>query len=396
MSEIAETPTPGEAPAFAPADPETLRGAIGRGIQNLRSGDLGTLPIILALVIITIFFQNKNANFVSATNFVDIISEMAPPAIIGMGIVFVLLLGEIDLSIGYVSGVAGVIAALMLSDVFAPQLLVAHRRRHLAGRQRHLGLRRDRVRHPLRRGDRDAARHPHRQARAAVVRRDAGRLLAWSGVVLLLVASHGTIVIQNYVIFDVANKSLTDRLDWIFGIIVIVGYALTQLSRVLARARGTGLNAAILLVPLIRTLVMAVVVIGAVVIANKNTNGNGMPVVGVIMVALLALWSFVVSRTRFGRYVYAVGGNAEASRRAGINVDRIKILVFVICSSMAAIGGVVLASRSPRRTPARAAARSCSTRSPRRSSAAPTSSAAAATRAAPCWERRSSRASRLA
>jgi D-xylose transport system permease protein len=344
VSDIAEPP-PADAPAIAPTEPESLGGALQGALQNLRSGDLGTLPIILALVVITIFFQNKNATFFTATNFVDIISEMAPPAIIGMGVVFVLLLGEIDLSIGYVSGVAGVIAALMLSDTSPHNfwwhigadiwpggngvsgfVVIAFVIVFCAAIGMFHGILIAKLGLP------------------SFVVTLAG-LISWSGVVLLLVSSHGTIVIQNYVIIDVANKSLTDRQDWVFGIVVIAGYALTQLSRVFARARATGWTAGVLLMPIVRTALVAAFVIAAVVIANKNTNGNGMPVVAVIMVALLALWSFVVSRTRFGRYVYAVGGNAEAARRAGIDVDRIKILVFMICSAMAAVGGIVLASQ---------------------------------------------------
>jgi D-xylose transport system permease protein len=347
VSGIAETPpeAASAAPSFGPAEPETLGGAIRRGFQGLRSGDLGTLPIIVALVIIAIFFQTKNSTFLSAANFVDTISAMAPPAIIGMGVVFVLLLGEIDLSIGYVAGVAGVITALMLSpttphnfwwhvgadiwpggDNVSGFVVIAFVIVFCAAIGMLHGILIAKLGLP------------------SFVVTLAG-LISWSGVVLLLIASHGTVVIQNYVIFDVANKNLSDKQDWIFGIVVIAGYALTQIGRVRARAQATGWTAPVLLMPLLKTAAMAIFVVAAVIIANKNTNGTGMPVVAVIMVALLALWSFVVSRTRFGRYVYAVGGNTEAARRAGINVDRIKILVFMICSSMAAIGGVVLVSQ---------------------------------------------------
>jgi D-xylose transport system permease protein len=251
---------------------------------------------------------------------------MAAITIIGMGIVFVLLLGEIDLSVGYVSGVAGVTAALLLipdgSHQFSagPAIAVAL----LAGLAIGVfqGLIITKIGVP------------------SFVVTLAG-LLAWNGVVLLLIGDKGTVIIQNSLVVGFANDFLPDSTAWI---VLALGVALY--AGVLWNADRSRRKAGLPIEPplLLALRIAGLAVAGAFVVwfANKD---RGIPYVFLVITALYILWTFVLNRTRFGRHIYAVGGNTEAARRAGISVDNVKIACFGICSLMAALGGIVLASR---------------------------------------------------
>ncbi|HYP47155.1 MAG TPA: hypothetical protein VEQ61_00830 [Thermoleophilaceae bacterium] len=292
---------------------------------NVRSGQLGSLPIILGLVIIAIIFQSQNDRFLTAGNFVNLILQSAAFALIAMGIVFVLLLGEIDLSVGYVSGVAGVISAVLLipdgsqvSTVVAVALALGS---GLAIGTLH-GLFITKVGVP------------------SFVVTLAG-LLAWNGVVLLLIGSRGTVVLQDDFMIGLANDFLPEGTAWALMLVCVLLYAGTQLNEVRVR-RKAGLDHDPASLISLRVLALALALAAVVYIANQD---RGVPYVLLIVAALFVFWAFVLARTRFGRYVYAVGGNAEAARRAGINVDRIRIYVFAIASFMAAVGGIILASR---------------------------------------------------
>jgi D-xylose transport system permease protein len=292
---------------------------------DVKSGQLGSLPIIVGLIVIAIVFQSQNDNFLTAGNFVNLIVQAAPIAIIAMGIVFVLLLGEIDLSVGFVSGVAGVIAAvLLIPDGNEVSTWVAIALALGAG----LGI---------------GTLHGLIITKIGIpsfVVTLAG-LLAWNGVVLLLIGSRGTVVLQDDFMIGLANDFLPESTSWILVFLGTAIYAGTQLNEVRVRRKaGLEHDPFVLIALRIGALFAALAVV--VYIANED---RGIPYAFLIVAFFLLLWSFVLGRTRFGRYVYAVGGNAEASRRAGIKVDRIKIYVFAICSFMAAVGGLVLASR---------------------------------------------------
>jgi D-xylose transport system permease protein len=292
---------------------------------DVRSGQLGSLPIIVGLIIIAIVFQTQNDRFLTAANFVNLIVQSAAIAIIAMGVVFVLLLGEIDLSVGYVSGVAGVIAAVLLipdgNEVATWIAILMALGSGLAIGTLH-GLIITKIGIP------------------SFVVTLAG-LLAWNGVVLLLIGSRGTVVLQDDFMIGLANDFLPEATSWILMLACVALYAGTQLNELRVRRKAglehdpppiVGLRIAGLLVAL-----------GAVVwVANDD---RGIPYVFLVVAFLFVFWTFVLNRTRFGRYVYAVGGSAEAARRAGVNVDRIRIQVFAICSLMAAVGGLILASR---------------------------------------------------
>jgi D-xylose transport system permease protein len=236
----------------------------------------------------------------------------------------VLLLGEIDLSVGYVSGMGGVIAALLLEPGKNIPTSVA-------------------IALALGTGVAIGVGQGFFVARVGVpsfVVTLAG-LLGWNGVLLQIIGSSGTIVIQNSVIDGIANQYMSAALAWIVAIALVAAYAFQQLSNVVRR-RQSGLPNDPMVFVVGRIVILAIAAIAVVVIANSD---RGLPYVTLIMVGSYVIWTFVAERTRFGRHIYAVGGNAEAARRAGINVANIKIAVFAISGFMAALGGLVLASR---------------------------------------------------
>jgi len=292
---------------------------------DVRSGELGSLPIIIGLVIIAIVFQTQNDRFLTAGNFVNLIVQSAAFTVIAMGVVWVLLLGEIDLSIGYVSGVAGVITAVMLTpdgnEVPTVVALLLALGAGLAIGVLH-GVIITKVGVP------------------SFVVTLAG-LLAWNGVVLLLIGSRGTVILQDDFTISLANDFLSDAAAWILMLGCVAVYAAMQLNEIRVR-KAAGLEYESLGLAALRIAALGVALAVVVYVANQD---RGIPYVLLLVAALLVFWTFIHKRTRFGRYVMAVGGNTEAARRAGINVDRIKIAVFAIASLMAAVGGIILASR---------------------------------------------------
>ena len=312
-------------PERATTPTATLGEVARRWWNDVKAGELGSLPIIVGLILIAIVFQSQNDRFLTASNFVNLIVQSAAFTTIAMGIVFVLLLGEIDLSVGYVSGVAGVVVTVLLipdgNEVPTWAALLLSMGVGLAIGTLH-GLLFAKVGIP------------------SFVVTLAG-LIAWNGVVLLLIGSRGTVILQDDFIIDLANGFLSEGASWILMIVCAALYAATQLNEIRVRRKANLEQEPFLLVGLrIGGLALALAIVCYV--ANQD---RGIPYVGVLVAALLVFWTFILGRTKFGRYVYAVGGNAEAARRAGINVDRIRIYCFAICSLMAAIGGIILASR---------------------------------------------------
>jgi D-xylose transport system permease protein len=317
---VMEPPLASEGPAR-----ETVSAYARRWWVDVKSGELGSLPIIVGLIIIAIVFQTQNDRFLTASNFVNLIVQTAPYAVIAMGVTFALLLGEIDLSIGFVSGVGGVLIALLVAPdgnemATAPAMVLCL----LAG----LGI---------------GLLHGVIITKVGVpsfVVTLAG-LLAWNGVVLLLIGSRGTVILQNDFVIGLANDFMAPGLAWILMVACVALYAAVQLVRLRSRQKAGLANDPLVIVGL-RIAGLAVVL--AIVVAVANSD-RGVPYVGLVVGGLLIFWTYVLNRTRFGRHIYAVGGNQEAARRAGINVDRVKIACFMICSLMAVLGGIILASR---------------------------------------------------
>jgi D-xylose transport system permease protein len=293
-------------------------------VRSLREGELGVLPIVVGIVVIAIYFQARNSNFLTAGNFVNLLAQMSAVTIIGMGVVFVLLLGEIDLSVGFVSGMGGVIAAVLLEPGKGVPTSVA-------------------IVLALGTGLVIGVINGFFVAKIGVpsfVVTLAG-LLGYQGLLLNIIGSSGTIVVQNKVINGIANDYVKHWLAWVIAIVAVAAYALQQLATIYRRRQAQLPNDPWVFV-IGRMALLAVAAIAVVAVANQD---RGLPYVTLIMLGAYLLWTFVTQRTRFGRHVYAVGGNVEAARRAGINISGVRIAVFAICSTMAALGGLVLASR---------------------------------------------------
>ncbi len=304
--------------------PQTVTDYIIGYFKRIRAGDLGALPIILGLIAIGIIFQSQNSNFLTPRNFVNLIVQMAGITVIAYGVVFVLLLGEIDLSIGYVSAVAGVCMTLLMRQpnewpwfaAIAAALLIA------AG----IGLLHGLIITVF-------------QLPSFIV--TLAGLLAWNGVVLILIAGSGTVIIQDRTIIDIANSYLPEAQGWAVAGLFVGLFALVQILQMRTRTKQ-GLSVKPLPILAIQIIGLAVIAAAVVTVSNQD---RGVPFVGILLIVFLAGLTFLAESTQFGRFVYAVGGNAEAARRAGIRVNRIRILVFMLSSTMAGMGGIILASR---------------------------------------------------
>ena len=313
-----------------PATPEapssnSLGDYARRWWTDVKSGELGSLPIVVGLVIIAIVFQSQNDRFLTAGNFVNLIVQTAPYAVIAMGVTFALLLGEIDLSIGFVSGVGGVLTAILLTPDGneLPTFVV-------------LGI-------VLLAGLAIGTLHGLIITKVGVpsfVVTLAG-LLAWNGVVLLLIGSKGTVILQNDLVIGLANDFLDPAVAWILVVVCIVLYAGVQLSSLRSR-KASGLETVPPVIVAARVVGLGAALAIVVGVANED---RGVPYVAVVIACLFIALTYMLNRTRFGRHIYAVGGNTEAARRAGINVDRVKIMCFALCSVLAVLGGIILASR---------------------------------------------------
>ena len=292
----------------------------------LKGGDVGSLPVIVGIVAITLFFTAKTSIFFSAVNFSNLIQQMAGTTVIAIGVVFVLLIGEIDLSVGYVSGLASVAVAefqLPGSSHNYPGL-VAMLLAVLVG----AGI-----------GVLQGSILAFVGVPSFVVTL-AGLLIA-QGLIIKIISGQGAIAIQDQKINDVANYILSKNTGWIVAIVFTGLLAIASFGTYLGRRRA-GLPTGNVILTLVRVLFYGALAFAAVAVCNHS---RGVPLVGLIVLFVVVLGAYVAGRTTFGRHVYAVGGNAEAARRAGINVKLIRILCFVISGSLAGLGGIIFASR---------------------------------------------------
>jgi D-xylose transport system permease protein len=305
--------------------PSRLAGLLSERWTAIRSGDVGSWPVLIGLAAIVIFFTQRNASFFTAANFDNLIVQMAGTATIAIGVVFVLLIGEIDLSIGYVSGVAGVVVAELtlagsghdLPGLIAIVLAIATCAAIGAFQGSFVAL----IGVP------------------SFVVTLAG-LIALQGVIIRALPQ-GVIVIQDNLVNDVANYYFSDVAGWIIAVLLTGAYAAMQLGTTFGRRRA-GVADPLWWLHIAKVVAVGGVVFAVVAIANHD---RGVPFAGLLVAVLVIVMTYLATRTTFGRHVYAVGGNAEAARRAGINVALIRILVFTISGSMAAIGGIIFTAR---------------------------------------------------
>jgi D-xylose transport system permease protein len=306
-----------------------LRGYVNR----VRGGDLGAMPAVAGIVVLAILFTALRPDtFPTPLNITNLLVQAVPISLLAMGLVFVLLLGEIDLSAGVVSGVCAAVMAVLMARsgidwwwaVLAAAVVGA-----LIGLFTGVLV--------------SVVRIPSFVVTLAL-------FLGWQGVTLRIVGQGGTVPVRDPVIVGFTNDSLPAMWGWILAVIVIVLFAALQLNRWRVQ-RSRNLASQPLAVVVARIVVIGLVTLAVTWVLNVNRALNpnikllGVPYALPVVVALLLVLTFVLTRTRFGRHVYAVGGNAEAARRAGINVTRIRILVFALSSTLAAISGIAAASR---------------------------------------------------
>jgi D-xylose transport system permease protein len=336
MSEELATQTePTEAKTGPQVEPGA--GSIGEAVREyidkVRGGDIGSLPAVLGLVtLIVIFSALQPKNFADEGNFANLLTQATGTITIAMGLVFVLLLGEIDLSAGYNAGTSAAVLGIFLTNHgwAWPFAVIAC------------------------------------LATGAVIGLVIGLLVALlnipsfvvtlafflglQGVLLLVIGDAGTIRIHDSTIQAVTSKQLSVPASWGFYVIVAVGYALMNFWTVRGRRRS-GLPTPATAVWATKVAAMVVVLGVPTYFLNQDRGFNGVVIKGIpfvvplVLVLLIGL-TFLLKKTALGRHIYAVGGNTEAARRAGINVPGIKIICFVIGGTMAALAGIVLASRT--------------------------------------------------
>ena len=303
-------------------------------ITRVRGGQLGSLPAVLGLIVLLgLFTVLQGGTFFSAYNLANLMSQGAMVIVIAMGLVFVLLLGEIDLSAGFTAATCAAVLGVGLTQNgwSLPAALAACL---LTGVVIGLiiGLLVARLGAP-----------------SFVV--TLSMFLALQGVLLLVIGEGGTIPINDSVILAIQNKNLSPLGGWILYLVVMGGYVLTT-GLALRRRRAKGLTAQSPSVWLFKVVAIGVIYGLATFFLNEErskhpelTSIKGVPYIVPLILALLILLTFVLSRTGFGRHVYAVGGNSEAARRAGISVRGVKVACFMICSTLAAVAGILFASR---------------------------------------------------
>lgn len=305
--------------------PEYIR---TRSLGELLRGDLGFIPVFLTLLIIVVFFEITSGGiFLLPRNLSDLAQQMAETGVAGLGAILVLLLGEIDLSVAAVAQLCAVVMAVCSERYGLPAFLaipVALAAGAIVGLVN--GILVAIVRIP------------------SFIVTLAGSI-AYSGLLLYLMFGQSTLIIRNPFILSIAGSPLSflpDLLGVGLPALAVLLYALSLLYGY-TRRRAMGLRTRSLSQIALQILVVAVLA-GAAVAAFESYNG--VPYSTALLFGLILLFWLILTRTGFGRHIYAVGGNLEAARRAGINVIAIRVAVFTLCSVLAAVAGVVQASRN--------------------------------------------------
>ena len=306
------------------ADRAGLAGLLTSWRRRVASGDVGQLPVVIGLVLIWgIFLFASNGKFFLSINLVNLSLQMAATGTIAVGVVFVLLLGEIDLTVGVLSGLAAAIMAVLNVKMGLPgpiAVLSAIMSGMLIGLFHGVWITRFRI--------------------PAFVVTLAGQI-AWQGALLYVIGANGTINLRDDFITAFAGTFFKGPSGYALGALLIAYIGLVAwLNR--RRRRAAGLHAEAMSVLLVRVAGLAV----ALAIAITALDGDrGVPLSFVLLVTIVVVMDYVLRRTRFGRMVMAVGGNSEAARRAGIPVTRVRVVVFMLASTFSAFGGVLAASR---------------------------------------------------
>ena len=300
--------------------PQGIQAAIR---QRIAQGDLGPWPVLAGLALIWILFQSQNDRFLTARNLSNLILQIGVVGTLAVAVVVVLLIGEIDLSLGAVTGVtAGVLGVLLVDHGWASVFAILATLAVGAIIGLIHGLVTVYVGVP------------------SFIVTLAG-LLAWQGVQLMLLGSVGELLVLDQPTRAIASNYLTSTQSWVIGAIFIAGYAWTEWRRRTRRQRA-GLEVEELSQLWLRVFAVAVVAVGLIALLNAYF---GVPYILVLLVGLVLLFGWLVARTIFGRHMYAIGGNSEAARRAGVRVGAITIVCFAFSSLLAAVAGILSVSR---------------------------------------------------
>lgn len=313
-------PLPGGVTAETPAIEKPGRPNV---FKRVLQGDLASVRVLAVLLVIWIVFQSQNDRFLSATNLTNLLLQITAVGLISIGVVYVLILGEVDLSVGAVSGLAAaVMAVLNVKHGWNPWLAI------FAGMLTGLLI-----------GLFQGGLAVYFSIPPFVI--TLAGLLAWQGALLAVLGDTGTVNLTDDTIVNLANKFFSESAGWAIAILIVVAYAAVAIwgyrNRVAAQLADQHLQPVLL-----RIGIVAVVTIGALLILNSD---RGVPLAVLILLAFVVGMEFLLTRTSFGRKVLAAGGNLEAARRAGINVNVVRSAVFGIAGTMAAIGGIMGASR---------------------------------------------------
>jgi D-xylose transport system permease protein len=302
--------------------------------RRVRSGESGALPVIVGLIVIVIIFQVKNSNFLEPANLVNLMAQSAFVITLGMAEIFVLLLGDIDLAAGYTAACGAVVALWMLAlgDPWWAAVLVALAACAAYGALQGLIV--------------------AKLGLPSFVVTLAGQL-GLSGVLLYLINATGSIGVggvinlHNDIINDIENGYLSPTATWIVMIAIAV-VASAFLFYGDFRRRSAGLVAPPVSVTILKVIGVIAAAVLVAAIANQNRGRlivlEGMPWSVLVVLGILFLWTVLLGRTRFGRYVYAIGGNAEAARRSGVSIVRIRTLAFMLTGLTAGMTGIIYAS----------------------------------------------------
>jgi D-xylose transport system permease protein len=301
-----------------------IRGYVDVFRQRVRGGELGALPVVIGLIVIWTVFYLQESRFLSAQNITNLVLQIAATGTISVGIVLVLLLGEIDLSVGSVSGLAAAVLAVLNVKHGVPAVLA--------------------IAIAVLVGTAVGTFHGLIFTRFGVptfVVTLAG-LIGWQGLQLKVLGETGTINFDfNGVVAKLTNTFFSPAIGYLVVVVVVALYLITALLAQRRRA-AAGLLTRPTSETVLRAALLAVLLVIAVTVLNSD---RGLPLALLIFVGFVVIFDLITRRTRYGRYIFAVGGNPEAARRAGINVPMIRTTVFMLCSTMAAAGGVLAASR---------------------------------------------------
>ncbi len=325
MSDTSETSV-----AVGPSADGALRGQLKR----LRQGDKGLLPILLGLIVLVIYFQIRNSVFLSSGNLTNLFVQATIFILLAMAEIWLLLLGEIDLSVGFVSALGATTAVILLDNQFHWPWFAALPLAILVTTA--IGTLQGFIIIKLR--------------LPSFIVTLAG-LLGWEGVLIFFVdrqGTGGTIPVQEKVLYDLVNANLSPVWTWIFVLACLAVLIYLIVRRDQSR-RASGLDSVPQFITLAKAVALVVAGVVLVMIFNQNrgtfTVLEGMPYAIPVDIAMLAAGSFILTRTRVGRYIYAIGGNSEAARRAGVNVNRYRLLAFVFTGFTAGVAGLIYASR---------------------------------------------------